>query len=180
MEDQEITQLYFARDEEAIRKTEEKYGRLCYKIAYNILEDTGDAEECLQDTLAGAWNAIPPARPQSLGAFLSRIARNLALKRLKSKTSQKRRGQTVSLEELEEVLGDGEYQGEESELGRHISEFLRREKKEARRVFLRKYYFFDSVSEISRRYSFSESKVKNMLYHTRQRLRAYLIKKGII
>ena len=181
MEDQEITQLYFARDEEAIRKTEEKYGRLCFKIAYSILEDTGDAEECLQDALAGAWNAIPPARPQSLGAFLSRIARNLALKRLESKTRQKRRGQTVSLEELEEVLSDKEPQDvTEEELGRHISEFLRREKKEARRVFLRKYYFFDSVSEIARRYSFSESKVKNMLYHTRQRLRAYLIKKGIV
>ena len=181
MDDQKITQLYFARDEAAIRETEAKYGRLCYRIAHNVLGDAGDAEECLQDTLMGAWNAIPPARPQSLGAFLSRIARNLALKRLEARTRQKRSGRTVSFEEMEEILGEEEAeQVSPEELGRHISEFLRREKEDARRVFLRKYYFLDSVSEIARQFSFSESKVKSMLYHTRQRLRAYLIKKGIV
>ena len=179
--DSRIVELYWSRDELAIDETDFKYKAYLLTVAYNIVHDTQDCEECLNDAYMGAWNAIPPARPQSLGAFLSRIARNLALKRLEARTRQKRSGRTVSFEEMEEILGEEEAeQVSPEELGRHISEFLRREKEEARRVFLRKYYFLDSVSEIARQFSFSESKVKSMLYHTRQRLRAYLIKKGIV
>ncbi|MBQ9121666.1 MAG: RNA polymerase sigma factor [Clostridia bacterium] len=182
MEDKQIVELYFARDERAIRETEAKYGRLCFHIACNVLSDPSDAEECVSDTYLGAWNAIPPTRPNSLKAFLCKIARNLSLKRLESVERQKRsRDMTVSLTELEEVLPDACIAPEisDGEISVRISDFLRGEKADARNVFLRRYWFFDSIEEIAARYSFSQSKVKSMLYHTRKKLKEYLIKEGI-
>lgn len=182
MDDQRIIELCFRRDEQAIRETDGKYGRLCRSIAYNILGNHEDAEECVNDAYMGMWNAIPPARPDSLTAYICRITRNLSLKRLEFLTREKRsRAVLVSLEELEEVLPDERCDpsvgGEE--IGRRIGDFLRGEKESVRDVFIRKYYFFDSVGDIARRYSFTESKVKNMLYRTRNKLRDYLIKEGV-
>ena len=182
MTDLQIIDLYFARSEMAIRETDAKYGRLCHSIAYNILHNDQDSEECVNDTYVGVWNAIPPTRPGNLMAFVSKIARNLALKRLEALTRQKRSpGVVVSLEELAEVLADGEISDgvSDGELGKRISDFLRGEKEVARNVFIRKYYFFDSVADIAARYGFTESKVKSMLYHTRIKLKNYLIKEGI-
>lgn len=182
MEDTEIIELYFRRDERAIRETDEKYGKLCHRIAYNILGNREDSEECVSDTYLGVWNAIPPARPGHFAAFLCRIARNLSLKRLEFLTREKRsRDVLVSLEELETVLPDDRIPPDmgEEELGRLIGDFLRGQKEEVRNVFLRKYYFFDSVGEIAARYSFTESKVKNMLLRTRNKLKAYLIEEGV-
>jgi len=182
MEDQKITELYFSRNEQAIKETDLKYGRLCRSIAYNVLKNEEDAEECVNDTYIGVWNAIPPKRPENLMAFICRIARNLALKRLEALSRQKRSQATViSLSELSEILPDesiSESIGSE-DLGKLISNFLRKEKADIRKVFIRKYYFFDSIAEITERYSFTESKVKNMLYHTRNKLKEYLIKEGI-
>ena len=182
LEDYKIIELYFSRDERAIKETDLKYGKLCHSIANNILKNNEDSEECVNDTYIGIWNTIPPEKPNHFMAFVCKIARNLALKRLESSMRQKRSQATViSFSELEEILSDDSIAAEISneEIGKAISAFLRKEKADSRKVFIRKYYFFDSISEIAERYSFTESKVKNMLYHTRSKLKEYLIKEGI-
>lgn len=182
MEDDKIIALYFDRDEQAIRETDIKYGRLCHKVAQNILNDPEDSEECVNDTYLSLWNTIPPTRPTRFMAFLCKIVRNLSLKRLDYNLARKRNaGVLVSLSELEAVLPDDRFAPglEDAEIGRLISDFLRTEKQEARAVFIRRYYFFDSVSEIAKRYSFTESRVKTMLLRTRNRLRIYLQKEGV-
>lgn len=182
MDDLKIIELYFARDERAIKETDEKYGKLCYSIAYNILNNKEDAEECVNDTYVGVWNAIPPTHPNNFMAFISRIARNQSLKRLESLKREKRcYGIIVSLSELDDVISDDSIDSDitSEEIGKLISCFLRVQKEDVRNVFIRKYYFFDSVKDIAKRYSFTESKVKNMLYHTRNKLKDYLIKEGI-
>ena len=182
MEDLQIIELYFARDERAIRETDRKYGKLCHGIAYNVLKNREDSEECVNDTYVGVWNAIPPTRPQNLMAFVCRIARNLSLRRLESLSRQKRSQATlVSLDELAEILPDERIDSAltDESIGKLISDFLRGEKADVRNVFIRKYYFFDSVEAIAERYGFTESKVKNMLYRTRSKLREYLTEKGV-
>lgn len=182
MDDSKIMELYFSRDEKAIKETDRKYGKLCHHIAYNILQNNEDSEECVNDTYIGVWNAIPPERPNHFMAFVCKIARNLALKRLEAETRQKRSLATViSISELEEILPDENIAADISneEIGKAISTFLRKEKTDIRKVFIRKYYFFDSISDIAEHYGFTESKVKNMLYHTRNKLKEYLIKEGI-
>ena len=182
MNDITIIELFFARDERAITETDTKYGMLCHRIAYNVLNNREDSEECVNDTYIGLWNSIPPTKPNNFMAYVCRITRNLSLKRLEAMSRQKRSvHMLVSFDELSEVMPD-EYisskTGDE-ELGRLISVFLRKEKEDARNVFIRKYYFFDSICDIAERYSFTESKVKNMLYRTREKLKEYLIKEGI-
>lgn len=179
MDDLTIIELYFDRSEQAIDETDKKYGKLCRSLAGSILSSDEDAEECVSDAYLSVWNTIPPTRPNNFTAFLCRIVRNLSLKRLDYNTAQKRNGNvTVPLAELEEVLHTSP-EPEAEELGKLISRFLRQEKADARNVFIRRYYFFDTVADIAERYSFSESKVKSMLYHTRNRLRAFLKKEGI-
>ena len=141
MDDLQIIELYFARDERAIRETDIKYGKLCHGIAYNILRNREDAEECVSDTYIGVWNAIPPTRPQNLTAFVCRIARNLSLRRLEALARQKRsQAVLVSLDELSEILADESMARSltDEDLGGLISGFLRREKADARNVFIRK------------------------------------------
>ncbi|MBQ3138881.1 MAG: sigma-70 family RNA polymerase sigma factor [Ruminococcus sp.] len=182
MEDQQIIDLYFDRNEQAITETDVKYGKLCHSIAYNILSNREDSEECVNDTYIGVWNAIPPTRPDNLMAFVCRIARNLSLKRLEYLKREKRSADVIlSLDELSAVLPDERYAPDVSDedVGRLISQFLRTQKEDVRNVFIRKYYFFDSVKEIAERYSFTESKVKNMLFYTRNKLKDYLIKEGV-
>jgi len=182
LNDLEIIELYFARDEEAIKQTDMKYGKLCHRVAYNILNNNEDSEECVNDTYIGVWNAIPPTRPNNFMAFVCKITRNLSLKRLEAQTRQKRsQAILVSLDELAEVLSDESIADgvSDEDIGKRISDFLRNEKSEIREVFIRKYYFFDSIGDIARRYNFTESKVKNMLHHTRTKLKDFLIKEGI-
>ena len=182
MDDLQIIELFFSRDERAITETDQKYGKLCRSIVYNILSSHEDTEECVNDTYLGAWNSIPPVRPSRFPAFLCRIARNISLKRLEYRKAWKR-GQEVyvSFSELENMAADDEIDSfvTAEELGRIISRFLRTEKAEVRNVFLRRYWFFDSIGVISDMYGFSESKVKNMLYQCRKRFREYLKKEGI-
>ncbi len=182
MDDNGIVELFFERNEMAIRETDEKYGKLCRSISYNILKNREDSEECVNDTYVGLWNSIPPARPNSFAAFVCKIARNLSLKRLTFIKREMRSPQVLlSLDELSQVLPDERYAPEvtDEEVGRLISQFLRTQKEDARNVFIRKYFFFDSVAQIAERYSFTESKVKNMLFYTRNKLKDYLIKEGI-
>ena len=182
MDDLGIIELYFARSERAIKETKNRYGKLCYKIAYNILQNNEDAEECVNDTYTGLWNAIPPARPDNFTAFVCKIIRNLSLKRLKFMKREKRSADVlVSLHELEGVLSDERCAPDisDEDIGKLISDFLHTQKEDVRNVFIRRYYFFDSVKEIAVEFSFSESKVKNMLFCTRNKLKDYLIKEGV-
>lgn len=179
MDDRSIIELYFARNEQAIKETADKYGGLCQGVAHNILGNAQDAEECVNDTYAELWNAIPPAQPDHLSAFICRVTRNLSLKRLRALTRQKcSRDVTVSFSELEDVLPDQAVDGREGEIAAAISAFLRGQNEQVRDVFVRKYYFFDSVAQIAGRYGYSQSKVKSMLYHTREKLKVYLNKEG--
>lgn len=182
MDDLQIIELYFARDEHAIKETDSKYGKLCFRVAKNILFDDEDSEECVNDTFLTVWNKIPPTRPNNFKAFICKITRNLSLKKLELSNVGKRSANAViSLSEIEEILPDNRIASgvEEEEIGKLISAFLWNEKEDARNVFLRKYWFFDSINDIAKRYSFSENKVKSMLFHTRNRLRDFLKKEGI-
>ena len=179
MEDAQIIELYFARQERAITETDRKYGKLCLHIANHILSDGRDSAECVNDAYLCVWNEIPPTRPGNFRAFLSKIVRNLSLKKLEFLHAKKRNANIeLSFSELEEVVPDHRIRPDynEEELGELLSAFLKKEKDISRNVFIRKYYFFDSVKEIAERYSFTESKVKSMLYHTRNKLRKYLEK----
>ena len=183
MEDKDIIALYWAREEDAIRETAAKYGGLCRSIVGRILASPEDGEECLNDTWLGLWNAIPPQRPSRFAAFVGRIARNLALKRFDYLTAAKRCSEAVcSLEELGDCVS-GRASVEDELENRRIEEaidaFLWSLGKEKRTVFIRRYWYFDSVEHICRRTGYSQSKVKSMLYHTRQKLRDYLESEGI-
>lgn len=182
MNDSMIIELFFIRNEQAIAETDKKYGKLCFRIAKNILQNNEDSEECVSDTYWGIWNRIPPTRPNHFMSFVCKIVRNLSLKKLDYNLATKRtQNVNISLSELENILPDKcikpdiEYE----ELGEIISNFLQHETEEVRNVFIRKYFFFDSVGDIAKQYSFSESKVKSMLFHTRKKLSEYLRKEGI-
>lgn len=182
MDDLQIIELYFARNEQAIRETDVKYGKLCFGLANNILNNNEDSEECVNDTYLSVWNKIPPTRPNCFVAFICKIVRNLSMKKLDFRLAQKRNSNAViSFSELEEILPDNRINPNVSdeEIGHLISDFLEEEKEDARNAFIRRYWFFDSISDIAARYSFSESKVKSMLYHTRNKLREHLKEEGV-
>ena len=181
VDDPQIIQLYFDRDEHVIEETSRKYGALCFRIAGNILLSREDVEECVNDVYLHLWNAIPPLRPGSLPAYICRVARNLALKRFEYIHAEKRSpGMTVPLSEIEAFLPDEQTlsHAKREELKSLLRLFLSGETAEARNVFIRRYWFFDSVSDIAQQYAISESKVKSMLFRTRKRLRRYLEKEG--
>jgi RNA polymerase sigma-70 factor (ECF subfamily) len=184
MDDKTIVELYWQRDERAIGETRDKYGRYCYAIAYGILHSAPDAEECENDTYLDAWNAMPPHKPTLLKTVLGKITRRISLDRTKRETADKRGGGEVplTLDELHECIPDHASIDEKlltEELARAIDAFLRILDVDTRRVFLRRYWYFDSVGAIARRYGFGQSKVKMMLHRTREGLRDYLAKEGI-
>lgn len=187
MEDSDIVQLFFARCDDAVEAVREKYGRLCYGIALNVLNNAEDSEECVNDLYINLWNAIPPQSPENFKAYVCRAVRNLALKRLEYNTAERRNGaRVVYLSELEESGGDKELSApdnmsgsEDDGLGALISDFLREQKPECREVFIRRYWFMDSVEKIARDCSYSESKVKSMLFRTRNKLQVFLRKEGV-
>ena len=180
MDDLQIIELYFDRNERAIKETDRKYGRLCFQVAKKLLWSREDSEECVNDTYLTLWNQIPPTRPNNFTAFICKITRNLSLKKLESANALKRAADILSLSEFEATLPDYSLAPDigDEELGKQISAFLRNEKELNRNVFLRKYWFFDSISEIAKRYSLGESTVKSMLFRTRYRLREVLKKEG--
>lgn len=185
MEDKQIVELYLLRNEQAIDKTAEKYGKYCFSIANNILNNYEDAEETVSDTYVGAWNAIPPHRPANLSTFLGKITRRLAIKRWRANHTLKRGGgeMPLVLEELAGCIpsgGDPEQDVENAELGRMLNRFVHGLPKTERNVFVCRYWYLDSIEDIAKRYSFSQSKVKSMLSRTRKKLRTYLEKEGIV
>ena len=185
MEDREIVELFWQRDEAAVAETQRKYGRYCFSIALNVLGREEDAREVVNDACLGAWNAIPPHRPELLSAFLGKITRRLALKKLRERTAAKRIGgeAAASLEELDECIPSSlrtEESVEAAELTRAIDRFLETLPAEERRVFLRRYWFFDSIEAICSRCGFSQSKVKSMLSRTRKKLLLWLRKEDLL
>lgn len=178
--DNEIIGLYMQRDERAITETAEKYGAYCNKIAYNILNDRFESEECVNDTYLRTWNSIPPTMPQILSAFLAKITRNLALDRYKTRKAQKRDGPEISLDELSECLGGRDISDEIeiSALGEAISRFLLTENEICRRIFVHRYFYQESIAGIAKFFRISESKVKTSLHRTRLRLAKFLGEEG--
>ena len=183
MEDNLIIELYFQRTEQAIDETRLKYSRLLRSIALNILKNMEDAEECENDTYLKTWNSIPPERPVVLSAFLSKIARNLSLDKYEYLHARKRgKGEIPALlDELEECLPDGSSIFENievKELTEIIDRFLGSLKGDARNIFMRRYWFSDSIQDIAKATGFSMSKVKMNLMRTRNGLKAVLEKEG--
>ncbi|MHB1485332.1 MAG: RNA polymerase sigma factor [Saccharofermentanales bacterium] len=181
MDDKKIIELYWERSETAIVETQVKYGRLFKHIAIHILYNNEDADECVNDTYLGAWNAIPPARPDPLSTFLCKITRNLALKKYEYNTAQKRNPHAVlPLSELENYISGTDYvENDSGHFEKVVSDFLRTLDYECRNVFIRRYWFCDSISDISERFHISESKAMSMLFRTRNKLKRYLKEEGI-
>lgn len=185
MEDSQIVDLYLQRDETAVEHTAEKYGSRLRRLAFGIVEDEQIAEECENDTYLQAWNRIPPHEPRTyLGAFLSRITRNLSIDRCRSRERLKRGAAITELSaELECCIpspDDTACRMEARELAGIISTFLKEQPQLHRDVFLRRYWYAESVAQIARRYYMTQSKVKSMLFRTRNALRAYLEKEGYV
>ena len=184
MDDAEIVSLYWLRDQEAIVQTDLAYGAMCRGLSRRILHNVEDAEECVNDSYFRLWERIPPERPQSLGAFLVRIVRNLSLDRLRELGAVKRGGNTVTvaLDELRGVCSpeDAESGLAAKELGRAVDRFLRTEPERNRNVFLRRYFFFETRSEIADCLSISAGQVSVILSRTRKRLRNYLKEEGLL
>jgi RNA polymerase sigma factor, sigma-70 family len=181
MDDRAIVALYWKRAETAILETKKQYGRLLLSISRGILRNEEDAEECENDTYLKAWNTIPPKRPDKLSAFLAKIVRNLSLDRYDAMHAEKRGGGEVPLllDELAEVIADETAFPTDTEgLSEVLNAFLGRLKPDARTIFLRRYWFGDSVQEISARSGFGESKIKMSLLRTRQSLQEALEKEG--
>ena len=185
MDDNQIVDLYFARAEAAVTETAEKYGRYCRAIAGNILPDDRDADEAVNDAYMAAWSSIPPNKPEALGPYLGKLTRRAALKVWRTRDAKKRGGGQVelALEELAELLPGGNdpaEAAESQELTEALNRFLAALPETERRVFLRRYWYMDSIGQIAICFGFSQSKVKSMLARTRARLRTHLEKEGLL
>lgn len=177
MEDDRILALYWARNEDAIRETDKSYGSRLYGIANSILHNTEDAEESVSDTYWKAWASIPPKRPRYLFAYLAKICRHNAFGRLDWQNAEKRNAEIVTLtQEMELCIPDRQHERsvEGKEISRAINLFLDTLSKENRLIFLRRYWYCDSIEQISIRYGMHQSKVKTRLYRLRQQLKVYL------
>lgn len=184
MEDKDIVELYWQRKEDAIPQTAKKYGSYCRTIAYNILADEQDTEECVNDTWLGAWNSMPDNRPSRLAPYLAKLTRWISLSRLRAQNRLKRGGgeTSLALDELAETLDgrtDMEKELELRELKTELRRFLTALEETERQVFLARYFFLASIPEIAEKFGYSRSKVTTMLYRTRHRLLNHLKEEGL-
>ena len=182
MEDAKIIELFFQRNEQAVKETDTAYGRKLYVLSNNILNSREDAEESVSDTYMETWKSIPPKHPKYFYAFLASICRNISFNRLDWRMAAKRNAEVVSLtQEMEMCIPDTrqEVEMDRRESRRVLESFLETLTKESRLIFLRRYLYVDTVAEIATRYGISESKVKTQLHRTRAKLRTYLAKEGI-
>lgn len=185
MEDDQIVKLYFERNETAILETNQKYGPYCTAIAYRILQNSSDAEECVADTWLRAWNAMPPQKPRVLRQFLAKITRNLSLDRWRAARMEKRGGGeiTVALEELGEcIVGetDPATQLELEELKKSIAAFLRTLPERERSIFLRRYFYLETMETIAKHHGLQNANVRLILSRTRLKLKEFLRKEGLM
>ena len=183
MEDKDIVKLYWERDKQAIAETSDKYGGYCKSIALNILHSREDAEECVNDTYLNTWNAIPPHRPKMLSTFLGKIVRNLSFNKYKAEHSQKRGGYetAVILDEISEIVSgkeDTENEVTARELIDEINSFIDSLREDKRYIFIRRYWYADSITYIAKQCKRSENSVSAELSRERQKLRDYLTKRG--
>ena len=182
MDDRKIIELFFARNEDAIKHTDDTYGRRLFHLADNIVHNDQDAEESVSDTYMKAWDTIPPQRPEHFFAYIAKICRNFALKRIDWQKAKKRNAEVVTLtQEMENCIPDTyrDMEADERELGRILDAFLRTLTPENQMVFLRRYWYVDTIAEIAVRYGISESAVQMRLNRTRSKLAMYLAKEGI-
>ena len=184
-DDQRILTMYEERNEQALRETTVRYGALCRSVARNILGTEEDAEECLDDALLGAWNAIPPAHPANFGAYFLTLVRNFALKKYAAAHAEKRGGgqMPAALSEISEILASGE--NVEHEIDRRamleaVTKYLGTLPEHQRSLFVRRYYHASSVSELAELFGISENNVKVTLSRIRKRLCTYLRKEGLL
>ena len=185
MDDLEIIELYFCRDEKALTETAHKYGNYCYTVAFNILNSIEDSKETVNDTYFELWNTIPPERPTVLSAFIGKITRRLAIGRWRKNTAVKRGGGEfeVTLDELSECISDNtnvEKIVEGKLVVSTINEFLKKLPDTERNVFICRYWYADSVKSVAKQFGFSESKVKSMLMRTRTKLKQKLAEEGLL
>ena len=182
MDDKKIIELFLARNEDAIKHTDDTYGRRLFHLADNIVRNDQDAEESVNDTYMKAWNTIPPRKPQYFFAYIAKICRHFALDKLDWNNAAKRKAEVVSLtQEMEICIPDEkrDREIESRELGRILDAFLRTLSDENQMVFLRRYWFVDTIAEIAVRYGISESAVQMRLIRTKNKLAEYLAKEGI-
>lgn len=182
--DEEIIEMYWQREEKAIEHTDEKYGKFLFRIAYNILGDRSDCEECKNDTYLGVWNAVPPTRPVVFPAFITRIMRRIAINLYKKKTSQKRVPSelTVSMEELQNSLHSGEYvdrEYEAADLGKLISDYVKELSDREQYMFVGRYYMAESVQSLAKELGITVSAVYKALDKIKIGLKGYLERNGV-
>ena len=184
MKDEQIVDLYWQRSEAAISETDNKYGNYCHTIAYNILQNAEDSEECVNDTWFNAWNSMPDKRPARLSPFLGKITRNLAITKGLAKTRDKRGGKaiTLALEELDECLASGydlDSEIEQRELERAINTFVKALPQIEQDLFVLRYWYFETEVAIATRKGFSKSKVNVVLKRVRNKLQRYLLQEDL-
>ena len=182
MTDLQIIDLYWARNEQAIQETDLRYGTRLHTLANKIVQNYEDAQECVSDTYLKTWETIPPKRPDYFFAYIAKICRNFALGVLDWKSAAKRKGEVVALtQEMEACIPDPQHERklEREELGEILNRFLQTLSRDNRVIFLRRYWYLDTVAEIASRYGMSQSKVKTQLHRTRAKLHAFLEKEGI-
>lgn len=184
MDDDKIIELFYARSEQAIKELSEKYGALCKKISNNILNNSRDAEECVNDAYLGVWNTIPPQNPDSLIAYICRIVRNCSIAKYHQNTAKKRNSfYDAALDELDDCipsLSSVEDEISVNELSGLIDAFLDTLKSESRIIFVRRYWFSDSISDISKMLGISNNNVSVKLNRIREKLKRYLEKEGYV
>lgn len=183
MEDKEIIELFFGRSEQAISELDKKYGKVCYKISFNIVNSRQDAEECVNDSYLGAWNAIPPARPDPLPAYICKIVRNISLKVYYKMTNKRNSVYEAAIQEAEDCLTPAdsvEAEIEAKELARAINSFLETLSEENRVIFMRRYAYIDTYEDIAKQVGLSEKNVSVRLTRMRRKLRKYLTEKGAL
>ena len=185
MKDHDIVNLYWNRNEEAIQKTQQKYGSYLSKVAYNILADFEDSVECVNDTYLAAWNSMPPQRPSILSSYLAKITRQIAIDYFRKKNAAKRYASeyAISLEELGDTFTGGttpEQVLDAKVLDDAINQFVCTLSDDVQRAFVGRYFFLDSLKDVATYCGMKESKLKSLLYRTRQKLKAHLIKEGLM
>lgn len=183
MEDEKIVELFFARSEQAIKELDIKYGKVCRRLSYNIVNNWQDVEECVNDTYLGAWNAIPPAKPNPLQAYICKIVRNISLKCYYRKETAKRKSvYEIAMQELEDNLSAPntvEAEMEARELAGIIESFLETLTVENRVIFMRRYAYMDNYSDIAARIGLSEKNISVRLTRMRRKMKQYLIERGV-
>ena len=181
-DDEKIIDMFFERSEQGIRELDMKYGKICHNLSYNIVNNRQDAEECVNDAYLGAWNAIPPVRPNPLLAYIVKIVRNISLKIYWRKEAAKRSGHyKIALEEIEGCIADRktvEDEIEARELARIIEGFLETLPLENRVIFMRRYWFVDSYKDIAGFTGLSEKNISVRLTRIREKMKQYLIETG--